>query len=52
MNTELTLIAQLKSIDDKKITIVGELIANEKVCDTCTGTFVVVPETHPAFHRW
>lgn len=52
MNTELKLIARLKSIDGKKITIDGELFANDKLCDTCTGVFVVVDETHPAFHRW
>ena len=52
MHTELTLIATLQSIDDNKITVNGELIANEKICDTCVGTFVVIPETHPAFHRW
>lgn len=52
MNTELNLIAQLKSIEKNKIIIDGELFANNKLCDTCTGTFVVVNETHPAFHRW
>lgn len=52
MNTELKLVAQLKSIQENKITVHGELIANEKTCDTCTGIFVVVSEGHPAFHRW
>lgn len=51
-NVALTLIANLDAIDGNKIIVHGELIANEKVCDTCIGTFVVVPETHPAFHRW
>ena len=52
MNTELKLIATLKSIEKNKVTIYGELLANEKVCDTCTGVFMSVSETHPAFHRW
>lgn len=52
MNTELKLFAQLKSIEKNKIIIDGKLFANEKLCDTCTGTFVVVNEMHPAFHRW
>jgi hypothetical protein len=51
-NVVLTLIATLNAIDENKIIVNGELIANEKVCDTCIGTFVVVPETHPAYHRW
>lgn len=52
MNTELTLIAALKSIDKNKAIIDGELFANDKLCDTCVGTFVAIDETHPAFHRW
>jgi hypothetical protein len=28
------------------------LIANDKVCATCKGLFVVVKEGHPAYHRW
>ena len=30
----------------------AELIADEKVCATCRGTFVAVDEGHPAYHRW
>ena len=30
----------------------AELIADEKVCATCRGTFVAVKEGHPAYHRW
>lgn len=52
MNTALTLIAVLKSIEKNKITVYGELFANDQLCDTCTGIFVAVDETHPAFHRW
>jgi len=37
---------------DTKATVEAELIANEKVCATCRGTFVAVKEGHPAYHRW
>lgn len=30
----------------------GKLIAGDKVCDTCRGTFVAVQPGHPAYHRW
>lgn len=30
----------------------AELIAGDKVCATCRGTFVAVREGHPAYHRW
>ncbi len=33
-------------------TVDAELIANDKVCATCRGTFVAVKEGHPAYHRW
>jgi acyl-coenzyme A thioesterase PaaI-like protein len=35
-----------------RATVEAELIANEKVCATCRGTFVAVEEGHPAYHRW
>ena len=33
-------------------TVEAELIANDKVCATCKGLFVIVKEGHPAYHRW
>lgn len=36
----------------KKATVEAELIANDKICATCRGTFVAVEEGHPAYHRW
>jgi acyl-coenzyme A thioesterase PaaI-like protein len=36
---------------DKAI-VEAELIADEKVCATCRGTFVAVKPGHPAYHRW
>ncbi len=41
----------VESTEDKAI-VEAELIANEKVCATCRGTFVAVKEGHPAYHRW
>lgn len=35
-----------------RATVEAELIAGEKVCATCRGTFVAVEEGHPAYHRW
>jgi acyl-coenzyme A thioesterase PaaI-like protein len=41
----------VESTADKAI-VEAELVANEKVCATCRGTFVAVKEGHPAYHRW
>ena len=37
---------------ESRATIDGELIAGDKVCATCRGTFVAVKPGHPAYHRW
>lgn len=52
MNTPLLLRAKLVDINGNKARITGELLANNKVCDTCEAVFVAVKEGHPAFHRW
>ena len=41
----------VESTEDRAI-VEAELIANDKVCATCRGTFVAVKEGHPAYHRW
>jgi acyl-coenzyme A thioesterase PaaI-like protein len=41
----------VESTGDKAI-VEGELIAHDKVCATCRGTFVAVKPGHPAYHRW
>ena len=41
----------VESTDDRAI-VEGELIAHDKVCATCRGTFVAVKPGHPAYHRW
>ena len=51
-NTVLNLEAKVISAADDKATIAGQIIANEKICATCIGTFVAVKSGHPAYHRW
>jgi len=46
------LLARLVESTDDRAIVEGELIANEKVCATCRGTFVAVKPGHPAYHRW
>src|SRR2546421_4722150 len=41
----------IESTADRAI-VAGELIAHDKVCATCRGTFVAVKPGHPAYHRW
>ncbi|MEZ5427085.1 MAG: PaaI family thioesterase [Pyrinomonadaceae bacterium] len=44
--------ARVVESTDTSATVEAELIANDKVCATCRGLFVVVKEGHPAYHRW
>jgi acyl-coenzyme A thioesterase PaaI-like protein len=48
----ITLRARVVDSSEDRATVEAELIANDKVCDTCRGTFVAVKEGHPAYHRW
>ena len=48
----LFLKARVVETTENRATVEAELIANEKVCATCLGTFVAVKEGHPAYHRW
>jgi acyl-coenzyme A thioesterase PaaI-like protein len=41
----------IESTDDRAV-VEAELVANDKVCATCRGTFVAVKPGHPAYHRW
>ena len=41
----------VESTDDRAV-VEASIEANGKVTATCRGTFVAVPEGHPAFHRW
>ncbi len=44
--------ARITESKEDRATVEAELIANDKVCATCTGLFVAVKEGHPAYHRW
>ena len=44
--------ARVVDAAEDRATVEAELIANDKVCATCKGLFVVVKENHPAYHRW
>lgn len=48
----ISLKAWVKNPGTDRALIEATLVANGKVCATCTGTFVAVTEGHPAFHRW
>lgn len=41
----------VESTADRAV-VEAELIAGDKICATCRGTFVAVKEGHPAYHRW
>lgn len=44
--------ARVVESSEDRATVEAELIVDDKVCDTCRGTFVAVKEGHPAYHRW
>jgi acyl-coenzyme A thioesterase PaaI-like protein len=44
--------AHVTESTDTTATVEAELVANDKVCATCKGLFVIVKEGHPAYHRW
>ena len=46
------LVARVVESTHNRAVVEGELIAHDKVCATCRGTFVAVKEGHPAYHRW
>ena len=48
----IKLVARVVESTDTRAAVEGELIAHDKVCATCTGTFVAVKPGHPAYHRW
>lgn len=48
----IKLVARVVESTDSRAVVTGELIAHDKVCATCTGTFVAVKPGHPAYHRW
>ena len=41
----------VESKEDRAV-VEAKLLADDKVCATCRGTFVAVKPGHPAYHRW
>ena len=52
MNATLNLRAHPVEVQDDRAVIEATLEADRQVTATCRGTFVVVTEGHPAYHRW
>ncbi len=52
MDAMLHLRAHVVESTDDRAVVEAEISANGKVTATCRGTFVAVPEGHPAHHRW
>jgi len=46
------LVARVVESTDDRAVVEAELLAHDKVCATCRGTFVAVKPGHPAYHRW
>ncbi|MDT4967582.1 MAG: hypothetical protein QOJ64_2319 [Acidobacteriota bacterium] len=51
-DTPVKLIARVVESTKDRAIVEAELIAHDKVCATCRGTFVAVKPGHPAYHRW
>lgn len=46
------LIATIAESTHDRAVVEARLVAGEKICATCRGTFVAVKPGHPAYHRW
>jgi len=52
MDAPLKLRARVVESQDDRAVVEASIEANGKTTATCLGTFVAVPEGHPAYHRW
>ncbi len=52
MDAVLKLSARVVEAKDDRAVVEASIEANGKITATCRGTFVAVPEGHPAYHRW
>jgi acyl-coenzyme A thioesterase PaaI-like protein len=52
MDEELVIRARVTESTDDRAVVEATIEAGGKVTATCRGTFVAVPEGHPAWHRW
>lgn len=48
----IKLVARVVEAKADRALVEGKLIARDRVCATCHGTFVAVKPGHPAYHRW
>jgi acyl-coenzyme A thioesterase PaaI-like protein len=48
----VNLVARIAESTGDRAVVEASLIAKEKVCAICRGTFVAVKPGHPAYHRW
>jgi len=51
-NKKLNIVAKLSKIDGNKAWVDSYITTENKISATCSGLFVAVDETHPAYHRW
>jgi uncharacterized protein (TIGR00369 family) len=52
MDATLKLRARVVESTEDRAVVEASIEANGKTTATCRGTFVAVPEGHPAYHRW
>ena len=52
MEATLKLRARVVESTEDRAVVEASIEANGKTTATCRGTFVAVPEGHPAYHRW
>lgn len=52
MDALLRLRARVVESQEDRAVVEASIEANGKTTATCRGTFVAVPEGHPAYHRW
>ena len=52
MDAVLKLRARVVESQEDRAVVEASIQANGKTTATCRGTFVAVPEGHPAYHRW
>ena len=49
---KVQLIAHVVESQADRAIVEAKLVARDKICATCRGTFVAVKPGHPAYHRW
>lgn len=51
-DSPVKLVANVIESKEDRAVVEARLIAHDKICATCRGTFVAVGPGHPAYHRW